>query len=146
MYCIHAIETPEGCGHAPFCSDCVVRNSVREAYSGKAVVRKKTHVELESGGLVNRIYLLITASPFSYESEQLVLLVLEDMSETIALRGLLPICAKCKKIRNDKSYWQKLETYFKEQMDMDFSHGLCPECTEEFMAQIVKSGKESTKH
>ena len=142
MHCIHALETPEGCGHASYCADCVIRNSVNEAFSGRAVVRKKTQAELAAKGSVNQIHLLVTASPFTYETERLVLLILEDMSETVALRSLLPICAKCKKIRDDNAYWQKLETYFKEQMDLDFSHGLCPECAEEFIAKITDPKKE----
>jgi hypothetical protein len=146
MHCIHALETPEGCGKAPYCADCVIRNSVNEAFAGQSVVRKKTQAELVVKGSVNKIYLLVTASPFSYETEKLALLVLEDMTETISLRSLLPICAKCKKIRDDKSYWQKLETYFEKHMDVDFSHGLCPECAEEFMAQVIDPEKESTKH
>jgi hypothetical protein len=146
LHCIHALETPDGCGRAPSCADCVIRNSVNEAFQDRSVVRKKTQAELVNAGTVNKIYLLVTASPFSYETERLVLLVLEDMTETISLRNLLPICAKCKKIRDDKSYWQKLETYFKNHMDMDFSHGLCPECAQEFMAEVMKQEKVSTKN
>jgi AmiR/NasT family two-component response regulator len=45
-----------------------------------------------------------------------------------ALKGLLPICAGCKKIRDDKGYWEGVETYIKKHADVEFSHGLCPEC------------------
>jgi PAS domain S-box-containing protein len=44
------------------------------------------------------------------------------------LRGLLPICMMCKKIKNDRGYWEGLEQYIQEHSDTDFSHGLCPEC------------------
>ncbi len=44
------------------------------------------------------------------------------------LRGLLPICAGCKKIRDDKGYWQQIEAYVSEHTDAEFSHGLCPDC------------------
>jgi PAS domain S-box-containing protein len=44
------------------------------------------------------------------------------------LRGLLPICAWCKKIRDDRGYWQKVETYIKEHSDASFTHCICPEC------------------
>jgi two-component system, response regulator PdtaR len=44
------------------------------------------------------------------------------------LSGLLPICASCKKIRDDKGYWEAVETYFKKHTEIEFSHGLCPEC------------------
>lgn len=44
------------------------------------------------------------------------------------LRGLLPICASCKKIRDDHGYWNQLETYIGAHSDAEFTHGLCPEC------------------
>lgn len=48
------------------------------------------------------------------------------------LRGLLPICANCKAIRNDAGYWQELETYVEGHSEAVFSHGLCPKCAEKF--------------
>jgi AmiR/NasT family two-component response regulator len=47
------------------------------------------------------------------------------------LRGLLPICAACKRIRNDKGYWQQVEEYVREHSDADFTHSICPECAHE---------------
>jgi DNA-binding response OmpR family regulator len=51
------------------------------------------------------------------------------------LRGLLPICSWCHKIRDDSGYWNQLEVYLSEHSDADFSHGICPECTERLRAQ-----------
>ncbi len=45
-----------------------------------------------------------------------------------ALRGLLPICASCKKIRDDQGYWAQVEEYITRHADVEFSHGLCPDC------------------
>jgi sigma-B regulation protein RsbU (phosphoserine phosphatase) len=45
-----------------------------------------------------------------------------------ALSGLLPICASCKKIRDDKGHWQNVETYIRERSDTEFTHGYCPDC------------------
>ena len=47
------------------------------------------------------------------------------------LSGLLPICASCKKIRDDKGYWNQLESYIKEHSDAVFSHGICPDCAKQ---------------
>jgi hypothetical protein len=44
------------------------------------------------------------------------------------LRGLLPICASCKKIRDDQGYWTQVEVYVRDHTEADFSHGLCPDC------------------
>jgi phosphoserine phosphatase RsbU/P len=46
------------------------------------------------------------------------------------LQGLLPICAYCKKIRNDQNYWQQVEAYISEHTQAQFTHGICPECFE----------------
>jgi len=52
------------------------------------------------------------------------------LSEVKTLSGLLPICASCKKIRDDKGYWRQIESYIQRYSDAEFSHGMCPECTE----------------
>ena len=54
------------------------------------------------------------------------------------LRGLLPICMYCKKIRSDGDYWQQVETYISEHTEAEFSHGICPECYE----KVLKSQLE----
>ena len=58
----------------------------------------------------------------------------EDLEKKLAeiktLKGLLPICAKCKKIRDDKGYWNLIETYIEQHSEASFSHGVCPECLE----------------
>jgi AmiR/NasT family two-component response regulator len=47
------------------------------------------------------------------------------------LSGLLPICASCKKIRDDRGYWQQVEVYIRDHSEVEFSHGLCPDCARE---------------
>jgi len=49
------------------------------------------------------------------------------------LEGLLPICAGCKKIRDDGGYWNQLEVYISEHSEAEFSHGLCPDCVEKYL-------------
>jgi len=52
------------------------------------------------------------------------------LREIKTLRGIIPICASCKKIRDDRENWKQIELYIKEHSDAEFSHGLCPECAE----------------
>ena len=54
----------------------------------------------------------------------------ETLSELKTLGGLLPICASCKKIRDDKGYWNQIDTYIQEHSDATFSHSICPECSD----------------
>ena len=49
------------------------------------------------------------------------------------LHGLLPICMYCKKIRDDKDYWQQVDAYISEHTDAEFSHGICPECYDKLL-------------
>lgn len=128
LHCLHSTETPGGCGHAPACKDCVIRNSVGEAFGGSQVSRKAEKLQLTIGDAVTEVNMLVTAAPIHYGDESLVLLVLEDINELVNLRRIVPICAGCRKIRNDQEYWEQVDVYFKERLDIDFSHGLCPDC------------------
>lgn len=62
-----------------------------------------------------------------------------DLSKALAevktLSGLLPMCSGCKKIRDDKGYWNGVEAYIEDRSDAMFSHGLCPDCVHEFFSE-----------
>jgi hypothetical protein len=62
------------------------------------------------------------------EREMLVHGLQEALARVKTLSGMLPICACCKKIRDDRGYWNQLETYFSEHSEVLFSHGYCPDC------------------
>jgi PAS domain S-box-containing protein len=68
--------------------------------------------------------------------------MIEQLNETLSkvrtLSGLLPICANCKKIRDDKGYWQKLETFVHEHSNAEFSHSICPDCMEKLYPDFSK--------
>ena len=57
------------------------------------------------------------------------------------LRGLLPICADCKRIRNDEGYWQQVEEYLMDHSEARFSHGLCHECLPKYFPKQVERGQ-----
>jgi len=63
-----------------------------------------------------------------------------ELKQTIArvntLSGLLPICANCKNIRDDKGYWNRLEAYIQDHSEAEFTHGICPECIEKLYPEI----------
>ena len=62
------------------------------------------------------------------ERERLIHELQEALANIKRLRGLLPMCASCKKIRDDKGYWNELEAYISEHSEAEFTHGLCPDC------------------
>jgi hypothetical protein len=143
LNCIHSGETEKGCGYSPSCKTCVVRNSVIEANRGEKVYRKKTIMQRKIGEKVTDVPLLVTTSPFIYKKRSLTLLILEDIHELMELGGLLPICANCKKIRSSTNQWQQIEGYIKEHIvDVNFTHGLCPDCITKLYPEISKILKE----
>jgi len=62
----------------------------------------------------------------------------DALAKIKTLKGLLPICASCKKIRDDKGYWSKIETYISERSDADFTHSICPECRIKLYPELYK--------
>ncbi len=58
------------------------------------------------------------------------------MEDLRILRGFLPICASCKKIRDDKGYWTQIEQYIKDHSEAEFSHGICPECAQKLYPEL----------
>lgn len=139
LHCIHSGDSEEGCGHGPHCKTCVVRNSVNEASRGGKVYRKKTIMRRQIGDTATEIPLLVTTTPYIYENKSLTLLILEDIHEMMEIGGLLPICAHCKKIRAGENQWQQIEGYIKEHIvDIDFTHGLCPDCMMELYPEAAK--------
>jgi PAS domain S-box-containing protein len=64
------------------------------------------------------------------EREKLIIELQEAFAKVKSLKGLLPICAWCKKIRDDRGYWQQIEAYIRDHSEADFSHGICPACAQ----------------
>jgi len=62
----------------------------------------------------------------------------EALASIKTLKGLLPICAACKKIRDDKGYWSQVEVYLHEHSDAEFTHGYCPDCAKKFIEDFKK--------
>jgi len=60
------------------------------------------------------------------------------LSEIQTLRGILPICSNCKKIRDDKGYWNQIEAYISDHSEAQFSHSICPECAKELYPEFYK--------
>lgn len=69
------------------------------------------------------------------ERERLISELQDALAGITVLKGLLPICAKCKKIRNDRGYWEKIETYIESHTEALFTHGLCGECADKIYGE-----------
>lgn len=104
-------------------------------------------------------YLSITIAPFpkgaiiasqditerkNSENDRLKLIsdLQHALQEVETLRGLLPICAGCKKIRDDQGYWNHIETYFSKHSGIDFTHTLCPDCIQHYYPEYWQQMQE----
>ena len=100
-----------------------------------AVERQKLLTELEN----SRKEINLEA-----ERRKSVIVELQDaLAKVNLLSGMLPICASCKKIRDDKGYWNQIESYITEHSEVLFSHGLCPECAKKAMEEVEKLSRGS---
>lgn len=79
-------------------------------------------------------HLKVKQANFALESTVEKLLIARQEIKT--LKGILPICCICKKIRDDKGYWNQLESYIREHSDVEFSHGICQECAKKMYPDI----------
>jgi hypothetical protein len=71
------------------------------------------------------------------EKEKMIVELQEATEKIKILRGFLPICSHCKKIRDDEGYWQQMEKYVSEHSEAQFSHGICPTCAKEHYAEFL---------
>jgi len=82
----------------------------------------------EGKELQARIQVGIRVLKLQEDLETRVVELQDALSQVKQLRGLLPICSYCKKIRDDQNYWLQIESYFSEYTQTKFSHSICPEC------------------
>lgn len=78
------------------------------------------------------------------EKERLIVELQHALANVKTLSGLLPICASCKKIRDDDGYWTMVETYLSEHSDAEFSHGICPDCGKELYGDLYVDERETS--
>lgn len=67
------------------------------------------------------------------------------LAEVKQLSGFLPICASCKKIRDDKGYWNQIESYISQHSEAKFSHGICPECAKKLYPEFYDNSSENAE-
>ena len=110
------------------------------AFFGELVSRLRVRLREKSGALEQiaaELRLEIaTRVRTQEENEQLIDELRRTLDRVRKLDGLLPICAACKKIRDDKGYWNQIEAYISSHSEAEFSHGICPECTRKFAPEL----------
>ena len=89
----------------------------------------------QKAGLIDYIAALKQAEE---ERERLIQQLQDALANIKTLRGLLPICFSCKQIRDDKGYWNQIETYVLEHTDAEFTHSICPTCAQKLYPDLYR--------
>jgi PAS domain S-box-containing protein len=103
---------------------CVTKSAIRDS-AGRII------------GLSSIAYDITERKKIEAERTELIAHLNETLSKVKTLSGLLPICASCKKIRDDHGYWQKLETFVREHSEAEFSHSICPDCMRQLYPEFA---------
>ncbi len=80
---------------------------------------------------------------YAIERKKLLIQLEHSAKEIKKLRGFLPICSNCKKIRDDKGYWMQVEVYISSHSETEFSHGICPECAQQLYPHLYRKEEKS---
>lgn len=80
-----------------------------------------------------------------FELNQKVEELEQALAEVRTLKGIVPICANCKNVRDDQGYWNRVETYLHEHTDADFTHAVCPDCMKRLYPQFKDDDSEPAK-
>jgi len=138
--------------------DKIMRNAIAEALSGKrsrfegeyltvtgnvlTQMRANFSPTIDSDGSVSGVIGIfedITERKLIEKDRERLIRELKDaLSKIKTLSGLIPICASCRRVRDDKGYWSQIEAYISDHSEADFSHGLCPDCAKDFYADLEK--------
>lgn len=78
------------------------------------------------------------------ERDQLIQELQKSLANVKSLSGLLPICAGCKKIRDDKGYWSQVESYVQKHSEATFSHGMCPDCIKKYYPDMDETSPDES--
>ena len=80
---------------------------------------------------------IVERKELEQEREGLIVQLQEALAQVRTLSGFLPICASCKKIRDDTGYWKQIEAYLSDHADVTFSHGICPDCAQRLYGDFI---------
>lgn len=93
-------------------------------------------------GVIESFQNITERKQLELKNEQLMVKMKEALEEVKTLSGFLPICASCKKIRDDKGYWNQIESYLKEHSGAEFSHSICPDCAKTLYPDFIKPKRD----
>jgi len=139
--CVHGKdEPPANCPHKQLMADG--REHTEEVFEerigGDFLVTASPILD-SKGVLVGSVHIardITKQKEIEKERENLIGELQEALANIRTLKGLLPICSACKKIRDDEGYWSQMESYIQDRSEAEFSHGICPDCAKELYPDL----------
>jgi len=126
--CFFPQDSRGDCGSTEFCSSCVLRRSIEAAVSGRPAPRRVAHMILGAAGRTEDRWFQVSASPFDLEGRKLALVVLEDATQLVELRELLPLCPGCGASRESSDPLAQARVFLRKHPDFLRADELCADC------------------
>ncbi|MCK4795463.1 MAG: HAMP domain-containing protein [Desulfobacteraceae bacterium] len=124
-------------------SNAITKPLLMLANAAESFGREGVHTEIvitsdDEVGELTRIFnsMIAKRKQIETEREEIISNLQEALAKVKLLSGFLPICASCKKIRDDKGYWNQIESYISQHSDAEFSHSICPDCVKKLYPDL----------
>lgn len=154
-YCYKAYQKKdqvcENCAVALSFQDGKTHKDTRSVFSDKGlkyVEITSSNLRDENGNIIAGVEIVRDVTErklLEVEREKLISDLQEAFNKIRTLDGLIPICAWCKKVRDDKGYWKKVEKYIEERSEASFTHGICPKCLQKTDPETYEEYEETIK-
>jgi hypothetical protein len=128
FHCVFPRDSRGTCGTTDFCPSCFVRRSIEAVASGHPAPRRMAHMILGATGPLEDRWFQVSASPLALGERKLVLIVLEDATQLVELRALLPLCPGCGSGRETADPVSQARVFLRKHPDFLLADELCTEC------------------
>jgi hypothetical protein len=128
LRCVFPRDSRGNCGATEVCASCGLRRSIESAIAGRPAPRRVAHMLLGPTGRPEDRWFLVSASPLALEGRKLVLVVLEDATQLVELRELLPLCPGCGASREASDPLGQARIFLRKHPDFLLADELCAEC------------------
>ena len=89
--------------------------------------------------------ILVSTSPLPHPDGPRSLLIFQNMGDLLTAQGFIPVCMHCHKVREEGKGWTHMETYLKIHLDVDVTHGLCPDCLKQHYPELVEKKDDTAE-
>jgi hypothetical protein len=131
LQCIFPRDSRGDCGATDFCPSCCLRRSIESVLSGRPAPRRLAHMIVSAEDQPEDRWFQVSASPLTIEGRRLVLVVLEDTTQLVELRALLPLCPACGEDREAPDPHGEARVFLRKHPDFLLADELCAACRQQ---------------